>query len=179
MTENGNQDHIDIFLRQGLIAGNRIPVVWGGTFELLQMLHEHADVDVGQWGAATDGIIAVESVEQAKSVPWAARYMTCTEEAADLCKEEPRFCSTCWIDREDGIKPEKDQLTSPKGQVKWHPGWRSHQLTGRNLAFGVLQALQAAVNIWNEGVMGACLLSDSGVFDAKLVFSSVNPCLLF
>jgi hypothetical protein len=121
------------------------------------MLHEHADVDVGVWGLASDGIIKTESVEQAKSVPWAARYMSCTEEAGDLCKDEPRFCSHCWIDREDGIKPDKPQLNKPKGQVKWHPGWRQHQLMGRNIAFGVLEALQAAVNIWNEGVMGTSL----------------------
>jgi hypothetical protein len=169
MTE-GQKEHKDIFMRQGLIAGNRIPVVWGApwgnTFELLQMLHENADVDIGNWGMASDGVIVVESVEQAKSVPWASRYMNCKEEAGDICKEEPRFCAHCWIDREDGIKPETDQLKSPKGQVKWHPGWRSHQLMGRNIAFGVLEALQQAINTWNEGVVGACLLSDSGVFDA-------------
>jgi hypothetical protein len=52
--------------------------------------------------------------------------------------------------------------------------------TQPNIAFGVLgEALQAAINIWNEGVMGACLLSDSGVFDAYVVSSSINPSLLF
>jgi hypothetical protein len=76
MTE-GNLDHIDIFYRQALLGGNRVPVVWGGPFELLKMLHEEADVDVGEWGLATDGIIEVESAEQANDVPWAARFMKC------------------------------------------------------------------------------------------------------
>lgn len=48
MTEGQNLPHIDIFLRQGLIGGNRVPVLWGGNFDLLKMLHEHADADVGE-----------------------------------------------------------------------------------------------------------------------------------
>jgi hypothetical protein len=54
------------------------------------------------------------------------------EEAADICKEEPPFCSHGWIDRVDDIKPEKDQLKNPNGRVKWHPGWCSHQPIGHN-----------------------------------------------
>lgn len=154
MTENEKPEHIDIFYRQALLAGNRVPVIWGGPFELLKMLHEEADVDVGVWGQATDGIMEVESAEQAKEMPWAARYMKCKDDVQDLCNNEPRFCSTCWIDRDDDVKPEAKQLERPRGQVKWHPGWRSHQLTGRNIAFALLEALQAAINIWNEGVMG-------------------------
>ena len=159
MTENGNPEHIDIFFRQALLSGRKVPVIWGGPFELLKMLHEEADVDVGDWGLATDGIIETESEEQAKTVPYAARYMKCKPEAQDLCNQEPRFCAPCWIDRPK-IKPEAKQLDHPKGQVKWHPGWRVHQLTGRNIAFAVLEALQAAVNIWNEGVMGGPPLDD-------------------
>ena len=157
MTEPASE-HIDIFYRQALLAGNRVPVLWGGPFNLLKMLHEEADVDVGEWGTAMDGIPEVESVEQAKDLPWAARYLKCKTEVEDICKEEPRFCSKCWIDREDNIVPEAEQRDSPKGQVKWHPGWRPHQLMGRNLAFGILEALQAAINIWTEGVMGTLIV---------------------
>jgi len=159
MTE-GDPAHVDIFYRQALLAGNRVPVLWGGPFELLRMLHEEADVDVGDWGTAMDGMPKVESLEQAKDLPWAARYMKCQDEVEDLCKEEPRFCAKCWIDRDDNIVPEAKQLNQPKGQVKWHPGWRTHQLMGRNLAFGILEALQSAVNIWTEGVMGGPPLED-------------------
>ena len=157
MTE-GASEHVDIFYRQALLAGNRVPVLWGGPFNLLKMLHEEADVDVGEWGTAMDGIPEVESIEQAKDITWAARYLKCKAEVQDICKEEPRFCSKCWIDREDNIVPEAKQLDHPKGQVKWHPGWRPHQLMGRNLAFGILEALQAAVNIWTEGVMGTLIV---------------------
>jgi hypothetical protein len=154
MTEGQNYDHIDLFLRQGLMGGNRVPVLWGGNFGLLKNLHEHADADVGEFGTASDGIIEVESEEQAKTIPYAARFMKCKEEVQHLCVEEPRFCAHCWFDRDDGIKPEQGQRDIPRGQVKWHPGWRPHQLTGRNIAFAVLQGLQAAVNTWSEGVMG-------------------------
>ena len=131
-------------------------MLWGGggNFQLLRTLHEHADADVGEWGSAMDKIIEVENQEQAKTIPWAARYMKCKDDAQSLCDAEPRFCAHCWIDREDGIKPDAEQLDKPKGQVKWHPGWRSHQLTGRNIAFGVLEALQAAVSLWVAGVTG-------------------------
>lgn len=39
MTEKHNKEHIDLFFRQGLLGGNRVPVVWsaGGNFELLKM----------------------------------------------------------------------------------------------------------------------------------------------
>jgi hypothetical protein len=153
MTE-GQSEHIDLFLRQGLLGGNRVPVVWGGTWGLLKMLHEEADVDVGEWGLATDGIVELESAEQAKDSPYASYGMKCNEAVQHLCNDEPRFCAKCWIDRDDGIKPKVGQKDSPRGQVKWHPGWRSHQLTGRNIAFAVLQALQVAVNQWTDGVMG-------------------------
>jgi hypothetical protein len=156
MTEGGQTEHIDLFLRQALLGSNRVPVLWGGTWDLLKMLHEEADVDVGEWGLATDGIVALESEEQAKNSPYASYGMKCKEAVQHLCNAEPRFCAKCWIDRDDGIKPEANQRPSPRGQVKWHPGWRSHQLTGRNLAFAVLQALQVAINQWSDGVMGTC-----------------------
>jgi hypothetical protein len=154
MTEGQNNDHIDLFLRQGLIGGNRVPVLWGGTFGLLRSLHENADADVGEFGTAFDGVIAVESEEHAKTIPYAARFMKCKEEAKHLCDQEPRFCAHCWFDRDDGIKPKQGQRASPRGQVKGRPGWRAHQLTGRNIVASVFGALQAAVKNWSEGVMG-------------------------
>jgi hypothetical protein len=58
MTEKANRDHIDLFFRQGLIGGQHVPVIWsaGGTFDILKVLHEHADADVGEFGLGLDGI---------------------------------------------------------------------------------------------------------------------------
>jgi hypothetical protein len=113
-------------------------------------------VDVGEFGWGTDGVIPVTDEEQAKTVPFVSRYMKCSKERQDLCTDEPRFCTKCWIPRSD-IDPEKYRF-GPRykfgGQVKWHPGWRSHQLTGRTIAFGVLQGLQEAIQIFSDGTMG-------------------------
>ena len=159
MTESGAPEHIDLFLRQALMGGKRVPVVWGGNFELLRMLHEEADADVGEFGWATADMPVSENEEQMKELPWAYQRMKCTDENQELCKQD-RFNATCWIDRPDGIKPQTEQLDRPRGQVKWHPGWRSHQLTGRNLAFAMLEALQNAVNIWSDGTMTGQPLDD-------------------
>jgi hypothetical protein len=159
MTENGAPHHIDLVLRQVLLGGNRVPVLWGGPFELLKMLHEEAGVDVGDWGTGFIGLPETTSEEQALTLPYAARNMKCSSERQDLCGDN-RFSSTCWIDRPDGIVPKNGQLARPKGQVKWHPGWRAHQLTGRVIAFSVLEALEVAVNKWMDGTMTGQPLDD-------------------
>jgi hypothetical protein len=148
--------HIDLFLRQGLIGGNRVPVVWGGNFEVLTQLHEHADVDIGEFGNGMDGVPMVTDETQALSVPYAARFMKCDHDRQDLCDAEPRFCAHCWIPRDDIPNPEDlfDKIDpKPGSQVKWHPGWRKHQLVGRVLAFAVLDALKAAIEIFSGGTM--------------------------
>jgi hypothetical protein len=160
MTEGLSGAHVDIFLRQGLIGGNRVPVVWGGNFNLLKMLHEEADADIGEFGWGTDALLEATTKEEFDALPYAQKGMKCDEAVQSLCDAESRFCAKCWIDRDDGIKPEKAQINNPKGQVKWHPGWRMHQLMGRNMAMGVLSALQAAINKWNENVMGGPPLAD-------------------
>jgi len=37
-----------------------------------------------------------------------------------------------------------------RSQVGWHPGFRTHQLTGRLMSFVVLSALEDALSIWSE-----------------------------
>jgi hypothetical protein len=162
MTES-HPAHIDLFTRQGLIGGNRVPIIWGGNFEVLAALHENADVDVGEFGSGTDGIQTVMDETQALSVPYAARYMICDHDRQDLCDNEPRFCATCWLPRDDIPNPnEVFDVIDPKpgSQVKWHPGWRKHQLIGRVLAFAVLDALQVAIQIFSDGTMGGPPLDD-------------------
>jgi hypothetical protein len=166
MTENGNQPHIDLFMRQALIAGNRVPIIWGaGNWDLLKLFHETVDADVGEFGNGFAGIEAVRDEAHALEIPWAARFIKCVDERAELCKDD-RFAATCWIDREDGIKPEEGQKVRLDGQVRWHPGWRVHQLQGRVLAFAVLEGLEVAVNRWMEGTMSK--------FDDTDLFLSFN-----
>lgn len=160
MTEGRDLPAVDLFLRQGLIGGKRVPVIWGSgvQYDLFKYLHENADADIGEFGQATDNLPEVQNQDQAATVPWAARYMKCSDDARDLCKQEPRYCTQCWVDRDDGITPNQAQAANPKGQTSWHPGWRSHQLVGRNLAMAVLLSLQNAINIWNDNVSGKRIL---------------------
>ncbi|CAB9502397.1 expressed unknown protein [Seminavis robusta] len=162
MTEIHNRNHIDLFFRQALLAGDHVPVLWsaGGTYELLKELHENADVDVGEFGLGLDGIPLTTSDEQAETLPWAVRYLKCDPANNDVCKRHDDYCSKCWIDRDDGIKPEATQKEKFAGQVRWHPGWRQHQLTGRVLAFSVLEALQLAIQQFSDGTMGGPPLAD-------------------
>ncbi|CAB9497414.1 expressed unknown protein [Seminavis robusta] len=162
MTEKFDQHLIDLFFRQALIAGDHVPVLWsaGGTYDLLKVLHEHADADVGEFGLGLDGIELTTSDEQAKTLPWAVQYLKCDPANQEVCNRHNDYCTKCWIDRDDGIKPEKSQNDKIGGQVKWHPGWRQHQLTGRVLAFSVLEALQMAIQQFSDGTMGGPPLED-------------------
>jgi hypothetical protein len=156
MTESDKSD-IEYCLRQGLLSGKKVPVLWGGPFELLQHLHETCDADVGFFGTGMDGILPVASKDQATEIPYAARYLACSKESTDLCTNEDRFCATCWMDRDDVDKTAFRAIrATPNFQVRWHPGWRSHRLRGRVLALSILDALQVAVSMWSEGTMGAC-----------------------
>ncbi len=110
-----------------------------------------ADADVGEFGFGGDGILQITSAEQANSIPWAAPYLNCSKDVESICRDEPRFCSKCWIDRDDGVKPAANQKMT--GGVKWHPGWREYQLVGRVLAFSMLDALQSAVALSDERTM--------------------------
>jgi hypothetical protein len=80
--------------------------------------------------------------------------MKCARDNQDVCKRSEKYCAKCWIDREDGVKPEAKQSADYGSQVSWHPGWRSHQLTGRVLAFSILEALQLAIQQFSDGTMG-------------------------
>lgn len=162
MTEKGSPNHIDLFFRQGLIGGKRVPVIWsaGGQFSILKKLHEECDADVGEFGRGSFGIEPTTSEEQAETLPWAVQYMKCSDDAKDVCKKHPLYCAKCWVDREDGIRPEEPQNEHFGGQVSWHPGWRQHQLQGRVIAFSLLEALQQAVQLFSDGTMGGPPLAD-------------------
>ena len=62
-------EHTDLFLRQALIGGKRVPVVWGAPFDLLRMLHEEADADVGEFGRGTADMPITENEGQMRTLP--------------------------------------------------------------------------------------------------------------
>eukprot|EP00540_Astrosyne_radiata_P017049 CAMPEP_0116846898 /NCGR_PEP_ID=MMETSP0418-20121206/14120_1 /TAXON_ID=1158023 /ORGANISM="Astrosyne radiata, Strain 13vi08-1A" /LENGTH=620 /DNA_ID=CAMNT_0004478255 /DNA_START=23 /DNA_END=1886 /DNA_ORIENTATION=- len=148
MTENRDNKAVDIFARQGLIGGNRVPFLMGGHWGDLKFLNEEAGADVGEYGEGLDGIPTCKDEVDAEKVVYAARYMKCDKERQDMCNKE-KFHSNCWVNRTD-VTPPLKQDEKPGSQVGWHPGFRSHQIIGRVLSFWVLKALKEAISIWKN-----------------------------
>lgn len=67
MTE-GDAPSIEIFGRQGILGGVKVPVLWGLQSGVAKNLNLNADVDVGTPGRATFGIKLAERYVQ--RVPW-------------------------------------------------------------------------------------------------------------
>ena len=51
MTEKDPRDK-DVFARQGLIGGEKVPVLFAIDFKIAKMLYEHADVDIAFVGSS-------------------------------------------------------------------------------------------------------------------------------
>jgi hypothetical protein len=129
------------------------------------------------------GIPETSDDDQAATLPFASRYLKCTDSNHELCNlNENRFRAVCWIDRED-VTPTKKQLAKPPSQVSWHPGFRVHQLMGRAMAMVILTALEDAINTWSEvTIVGKCniLISPSSHdFFSLTDHLSFNLCVLF
>jgi hypothetical protein len=156
MTE-GDQG-FDLFLRQALLSGEKVPVIWStqGYFNVINSLFQNTGADLGEFGLGTAGVLLTKSEEQVKTLPLTVQYFRCEEGAEDLCANHPRYCATCWL-RQDKTAEEVGfvpTLHNVPGQVKWHPGWKEHQLQGRVLAFALLDGLQTALQRWSDGTMG-------------------------
>jgi len=154
---DGSEDEnaFDLFCRQALIGGKRPPVLWatGSEFSVLKHLHLNADADIMEFGTGMAGVPTTESMKQVKTMPWATRYLKCPQNYTDLCdKDENRYRSTCWIDRDDVSPPIPQKKHVPR-QNMFHPGFRVHQLIGRVLAFAILDALQDAIDTWSESTI--------------------------
>jgi len=137
-----------MFLRQGLIGGGKVPMLWGGHANLLQRLHNYTGADVGMYGSAMKGISKTLDMKQALELPWAARYLDCDKDAEPECRERA-YNGTCWVKRPD-FEPTTKQRNEPTGRQKWHPGNRAHQLKGRVITFSVLRALEKGLLLWSE-----------------------------
>lgn len=136
----------DLFARQALLAGETTaPFLWGGSFEVLRNLHEHADVDVGQLGSGIAGVPVTTSLKVGGSLPLAAQYLNCPAGTRAACDDESlQFDGTCWIERSDFV-PETPQL-DPMPVAPSALGWRAHQLRGYTLAYNVLNAVYDALD---------------------------------
>ncbi len=148
MTEYRPDVDYDLFARQALISGNRVPMLWNGVLDILEILHHQADVDIGGPGTGLLGIPVTESKEQAAKLPYAVRYLKCAPDRKDLCDEQ-KYNGRCWVHRPDVTPPVK-QGWGPGSGGSHHPGFRTHQLLGRVLAFTILTALQEGLTQWKD-----------------------------
>jgi hypothetical protein len=146
MTEKDNKAK-DLFARQALLGGTKVPVLWSLATGVSKALYLAADADIGMPGEGRYGIPKGGSYEEINKMPWAAQYVSCTSEFSSICRQN-EYNGTCWIDRDD-YTPTTKQQKEPGGRAKWHPGNRKHQVRGRVLAFTFLQALKEVLEVWN------------------------------
>ncbi|KAL7578731.1 hypothetical protein ACA910_015965 [Epithemia clementina (nom. ined.)] len=174
-----NAAYADLFFRQGLQSSGKqgkIPFLLLGSnsnpeglFELLRFYHNEADIDVGQLGTAMFSVPITTDAQQAQTLPDGFRFLICADDITKFCIEQ-KHCFHCWIDRTDIPNPkelfpylEMDENTGSNGGETipvWYPGWRQHQLMGRNLAYFFLDALQDGIEQWSDGTMGGPPLED-------------------
>ena len=140
----------DLFARQALLSGTtNVPFLWGGDFEVLRNLHNHADVDVGQLGNGLAGVPESTSQKIVSDLPWAAQYLNCPTNMHKECeKEEHQFESKCWIDRSD-VTPSTSQLDHIP-ILPTATGWRMQQLKGYTLAYVLITATLDALLEFSE-----------------------------
>lgn len=117
MTEGRDAPALDMFCRQALFSGDRVPFLMGaGSFGPLMDYNLNADVDFGNFGPASDGLPICTDELQCDKFPWAARYMKCSDEAGQLCANK-KWQSNCWVERKD-VTPTQKQDAAPGSQVR-------------------------------------------------------------
>ena len=97
MTEPGDTG-FDLFARQALM-GNRSPVLYHGTSHILTRLHNETGADIFFMGNGNLGVPTTMDEEQVLTLPYATRYMKCDKQRNDLCGNNNKYKTKCWIDR--------------------------------------------------------------------------------
>jgi hypothetical protein len=151
MTEGGNRDP-DLMMRQGMIGGMKVPVLWNFNAGTMIKYHEKADVDI-IWNANSRlGVPQQNTLEDIDKTVWASKFLKCGPELKAHCRAN-EYNGTCWVERPDMPRPDKQQK-EPGGRAGWHPGNRIHQIRGRTMAMTILFALHDALTMWSESGSG-------------------------
>ncbi len=116
MTESRDSSALDMFWRQALLSGDRVPFLMGaGSVGALMYYNQNADADFGNYGEAIVGLPICTDELQCDKFPWAARYIRCSPEAGQLCADH-KWRSNCWVERKD-VTPTQKQDAAPGSQV--------------------------------------------------------------
>lgn len=149
MTEK-EQPVMDLMYRQALMGGKRPPTIWNGLGKTVINLFEDTGIEMGRFGDGKEGVQMSMDEAQARTLPFSSQFLNCAGDFGGCGKIE-KYSANCWIDRPD-VTPETKQKSKPDGQASWHPGWRYHQLTGRVIAFTILNSLERAFEMWSEAI---------------------------
>lgn len=119
----------DIFMRQALLAGQRVPIIldMGGGKGTMDRLYQGVGAHVG-------GVSSVTILPKFKHTT--------------IDFEEKKYNAACWTDRVD-IQPDNQNPTYG-GQASWHPGNWVHQSTARKISLLFLHALDEAFVMWED-----------------------------
>jgi hypothetical protein len=150
MTEGGYREP-DLMIRQGMLGGLKVPVLWNFNHPTLITYHEQADVDVilnGAYSAARSGVPQQDTLEDIDKTVWASKFLKCSASLKGHCRGN-EYNGTCWVPRPD-VTPATRQNPAPGGRAGWHPGNRIHQILGRTLSMTILFALHDALTMWSE-----------------------------
>ena len=115
-----------------------------------------AETDGKVWLGTTDmNAVKLDHIEttdekQADTVPWALRWSKCPADRKDLCQAH-KYNSVCWTERKDVTPPSK-QTDFVGGRAGWHPGDIEHKRMARVWCLLVLNALDAALDLWKTKI---------------------------
>jgi hypothetical protein len=142
MTEKGPA--VDLFNKQAILSGERVPLIISDFhFDLMKETKNLGLIGKYVHNFAKDPIFAPETTyDNAQSKPYAARWFN---------QKEEKYNAVCWEPRND-FTPPKKQALKPKSQVGWHPGNRQHSWSGRKLALVILEGLEDAFEVWENGI---------------------------
>jgi hypothetical protein len=151
MTEGGSRDP-DLMIRQGIMGGLKVPVIWNFPHVPMIQYHQKADLDIILNSDSRLGVPQQDTMQQIDDTVWANKFLKCGAELKTHCRTN-EYNGTCWIDRPD-YTPVAHQNPAPGGRASWHPGNRIHQIRGRTLAMTILFALHEALDQWSVAPHG-------------------------
>lgn len=153
MTEGRIMHNMDIFNKQAILGGERVPII--STDNPLNL--EKESNGTFWWGKMNNlptFVPLTTGLDQVETVPLAAQYLKCADDVKELCADKGnpnKYHSVCWEPRSD-YTPAMTQVNAAGGTASWHPGDRYHRMISRQDVFLFLKAFDKAFELWEEGI---------------------------
>lgn len=151
MTEKERAD-IDLFHKQGLLGKERVPILFGGVVGDLEV-ETGGDLWYGAEVPNFDFFPLTTGIDQVETLPYATRYMRCDPSVVSMCGSRglDKYHCSCWEKRTD-VETQTKIGPQVGGQASWHPGDREHQAISRRKMMLFLNAFDAALDMWTDGI---------------------------